>query len=313
MVIDPQLTGLSIAYKLRDMVADMIAPYRPVQAELFEVDELDYLHFFELHDDSVGRLGVPNQVHWNSTRKQYSVEDHGLDAPIPNRDMQNYQGVGPSPRALMTESINHFLALNREVAVANLVQDPANYKPNLQQVLSGTSQWSDYAASDPIDTILAAKNVPLIMPNALVLSTWGWRVIRQHPRIIEAIRGTGAGIGAIGVGMREAVRELLELDYLIIGQARAVATPRNISAPAQTPPRIWGKHAALITINPAANLTASAEQTFLLTARHGGKIAGTIQDPDMGLQGGVRVRVGEKRKEVIISNEGCYFFENAFA
>ncbi len=42
-------------------------------------------------------------------------------------------------------------------------------------------------------------------------------------------------------------------------------------------------------------------------------MAGRREDPDIGLRGGVRVRVGESVKELIVANDLGYYFENAVA
>jgi hypothetical protein len=310
--IQPDLTGIAIAYKNDEYIADMIAPREQVQAELFEWDELNIDQMYEFQNDQVGRLSAPNQVTFSSTRVQGSTLDHGLDSPVPQKDMDNYQGVGASPLAIATEGVTELVMLNREKRVADIVQSAASYKTGNKVVLSGTSQFSD-ATSSPVDAILTALDVPLVRPRVMVVSNYGWRILRQHPKIVESVKGTGAGSDARGVVMRSAVAELFELDALYVGTSRGKATPRNVDAAASTPARIWGKHLALLGVDPMARLLNMNRPTFLVTAQFGNRVAGTIQDPDMGLKGGVRVRAGEMVKEVILTKECSYFFENAFA
>jgi hypothetical protein len=311
--IDPQLTSIAIAYKNEEYIADLIAPRRMVNAELFEVDYLNIDDMFELQDDMVGRLSAPNQVTFSSTRQQFSTEDHGLDAPVPQKDMNNYQGVGASPEAIASEGVSELVMLNREVRVAKMVEDAANYKAGMSATLSGTSQWSDYTNSNPMDAILTALDEPLVRPTAAGTSRSAWRVIRQHPKVVEYVKGTGAGSDARGMISREQFREALELDAFYVGSTRAKNMPRNVSAAPVTPPRIWGKHFWLIGNDPMAQLINMNRPTFLLTAQFGTKVSGRIQDPDMGLDGGVRIRAGEHVKEVVISKECGYLFKNVVA
>lgn len=141
----------------------------------------------------------------------------------------------------------------------------------------------------------------------LVVSQPVWTKLRTHPEIVEAIYGTGA---ARGVTTREAVAALLELDKILVGVGWA-----NTARPGQAPSfeRVWGKHAALHQINPLAQLRGAIVPTFMLTAEFGTRQAGIITDPDMGADGGVRVRAKEKVKEVVISDLAGYFFQNAVA
>lgn len=113
-VIDPDLTGIAIAYKNDGYLADRIAPRQQVNAELFEVDYLDLDTLYEFQDDRVGRMSTPNQVVWKSSRTQFSTEDHALDSPVPQKDIENYQGIGPSPDMIATELVSELVMLNRE-------------------------------------------------------------------------------------------------------------------------------------------------------------------------------------------------------
>jgi hypothetical protein len=53
--------------------------------------------------------------------------------------------------------------------------------------------------------------------------------------------------------------------------------------------------------------------TFGLTAEYGSRLAGRIEDPDIGLNGGFRIRTGERVKELIIAKAAGYFIQNAVA
>ena len=67
-------------------------------------------------------------------------------------------------------------------------------------------------------------------------------------------------------------------------------------------------HASLLYISQDA---ADADQpTFGFTAQFGSRIAGDIPAPNVGLRGGVRVRVGESVLEVVADNSVGYFFQN---
>ena len=64
------------------------------------------------------------------------------------------------------------------------------------------------------------------------------------------------------------------------------------------------------------NKMATAEGgdlTWGLTAEYGGKIAGRIEDKDIGLQGGTRIRRGERVKELIVAKDLGYFIQDAIA
>lgn len=149
----------------------------------------------------------------------------------------------------------------------------------------------------------------IIRPNKLVLGRAVWTKLRQHPKVIAAVFNQGGNAATGGVASLQAVADLLELDEILVGEG-FVNTARKGQAPSLS--RVWGKHAALMYQAPILNGTEGI-LTYGFTAQWGSKIAGTREDPSIGLEGGTVVRVGERVKEVIAANDVGYFFQNAVA
>jgi hypothetical protein len=145
----------------------------------------------------------------------------------------------------------------------------------------------------------------IVRANTLVLGQATWSKLRQHPKIVQAILGSGSAQQA-GIVSRQAVANLFELKDLLVGQAWI-----NNAKKGQTGSygRLWGKDASLIFVNPLAESTT--DMSFGVTAQWGVRIAATIEDEDIGLRGGTKVRVGESVKELILANDTGYFFQNA--
>ncbi len=97
----------------------------------------------------------------------------------------------------------------------------------------------------------------------------------------------------------------MELQEIIVGRGIY-----NLAKKGQAPnyARAWGKHCALLNIDTLAAQTG--QPTFGMTAQWGSKIGGSFYDPKVGLRGGTLIRVGESVKEVIISQDAGYFFQN---
>ena len=53
--------------------------------------------------------------------------------------------------------------------------------------------------------------------------------------------------------------------------------------------------------------------TFGRTAQFGTRIAGRIEDPDIGLTGGFRIRSGERIKELVVAKDVGYLVQNVIA
>ncbi|HIE8941905.1 TPA: phage capsid protein, partial [Klebsiella quasipneumoniae subsp. quasipneumoniae] len=168
--------------------------------------------------------------------------------------------------------------------------------------LAAADQW-DNDASKPIKKIVTALDKMIMRPNVAVLGRSTATALRQNPSVVKAYNGT---LGEDGLVPLDFLRGLLELDEIVVGSAFV-----NIARPGQKPVlvRAWANHAAFIYRNLLADTQGGV--TFGFTAQFGSRVSGSIPDPDMGMRGGQRVRVGESVRELIVAQDCGYFFQNA--
>lgn len=303
--IDPKLTAVAIAYRNPDiaLIADEVLPETPTAQE-FKHLVYDLANGFTVPDAKVARKSMPNEVEFTATEVQGKCEDYGLDDVVPNEDIQaDNQGVDPLGTAVMF--LTNLVNLAREQRVANLVFLQGTYPAANRALLAGVTQWSDTVNSDPVVAIGDALDVPVMRPNIGVLGQVTWTKLRRHPKIVQAIRNTNQGAGMVS---RQEFADFFELQQLLIGSS-FVNTAKKGQAVVTA--RVWGKHAAFIYRDRAAGPQAGV--TFGYQAKFGDKISGTLDEPKIGLAGSQRVRVGERKKEVIAAADLAYFFENAVA
>lgn len=302
--IQPDLTAVAIAYRNGRMIADDVLPRVTVGKQEFKYTKSELAEGFTQHDDTVGRKSKPNQVSWSGTEVTASTDDHALDDPVPQADIDNAP-AGQDPRLKSVEFTTNLIVLNREVRTANLVFDPNQYATPNKTTLSGTSQWSDFANSDPVSAILNALDSMVMRGNILTLGRAVATKLFTHPKICKAVFGNNTDAGIVS---REQIAQLFELDAVFVGEGWVNTAKRG-----QTPnmQRVWGKHASLLYRDTLAD--ASRGTTFGFTAQFGTRIAGSIEDKDIGMRGGQRVRAGESVKEVITAPDLGYLFQSAVA
>ena len=123
------------------------------------------------------------------------------------------------------------------------------------------------------------------------------------------LRGISKG-GTTVAGMvsRQEFAEFFELQEVLVGAGFVNQAKKGQAA---SMARVWGKHAAFLYRDRAAGPQAGV--TYGFTAAWGNKIAGSIDEPKIGLTGSQRVRSGERVKEVICARDLGYFFQNAVA
>ncbi len=320
-VIQPRLTAITMAYRNQAFIADRVLPRVPVDSSSFKYSKYTLADGFTIPDTRVGRKSAPNRIDWTATETPGVTIDYGLEDAIPYADVQNAQaaqstqGVLPiDPEARSTELLSDLVGLDRENRVANGANGVFvlnTYPAANRTTLAGTTQWSDFTNSDPVQAILGALDTPVIRPNVLVLGQAVWSKLRSHPKVTAAVYPTGGNATGGGTAVaRQALADLFELDEVVVGSSWY-----NSAKPGQSASltRLWGKHAALIYRAPQI-ISPQGTITFGFTPQWGERIAGTVaDDPSVGLRGGTVVRVGESVNEVISANDAAYFFQNAVA
>lgn len=307
--VNPQLTAIAIAYRNPTLIADRVLRRVPVGAQEFKYLKHAAGDGITIPNTMVSRRGRPNEVDFSATEQTDSVGSYGLEFSVPNDDITNARAAGLNydPLAKATEFTSDLIELDREQRTASLVFNPASYAGANVSTLSGAGQWSD-PTSDPLNAILSAMDAMIIRPNKAVLGRAVATRLQMHPKIVASVY-TNAGNAAVGgiVGL-DAIARLLGLQEIIVGEAFI-----NTAKPGQTVTRsrLWGKHAAFFYENPQAMPNMGV--TFGLTAQWQNRFTGTWDDKNIGLRGGVRGRVGESVKELILCNDAGYLFQNAVA
>lgn len=313
-VIIPSLTAIAVAYKQSNLIADGVLPRIPVQTQSFRYAKYALGDAFTAPETLVGRKGAPNQIDFSSTEETDTTQDHALDSPVPNADQQAWSmakaaGGGyvssADPQSRAAAQVSSLVMTRREKRAADLLTTLGNYAAANRSTLSGTSQWSDYINSDPLPVMMAAFDTMIMRPNIGFMSRLVATKLRMHPKVCKAVFGNNTDAGIVPL---RALADQLELDEIYVGEAWI-----NTAAKGQAPnvQRIWGKHAGFLHRNMQADTDFGI--TFGMTAQWGERVGGTVEDADIGMRGGVRVRVGESVKELITANDlGC-FFQNAIA
>ena len=296
---DPRLTGIAIAFRNRDMIADLVMPRVGVAKTTFKWHEYDFAEGITLPITIVGRKGRPTEVEFTAEERTGGTEDHALDDVVPNDDVDDAPpGIDPLGQA--TEGLTNLILLSREVRVATAISTPGNW--NHTATLTGTDQFDD-PASDPGAIIMDAMETPLVRPNVGVTSQAVYNKLRRHPKIVSALNNSGSTNGMVS---KQQLADYFELDDLIVG-----AGYYNSAKPGQTPvyTRVWGNDFALIRRAPI--VSAKGEPSWGFTAEFGTRVSKKIDEPKTGLRGAQRVRVGESTGEFVQSKEACYLIQDA--
>lgn len=303
--VDARLTGITLAYRNADLIADEVLPRVQVGGQTFRYFRYDHVQNMTIPNTLVGRKGRPNEVEFGATEDAGQVYDYGLDDVIPNDDIASAP-AGYDPVGIATQGLTDLVALDREVRVARLVFNPSTY-PVANKEQNTTGDYWDDPDANPVVQIMDILASPLVRPNTAVFSQKVYDRLRVHPKVVAAANAGGGNAAVGGVVTREALARVLEIQRILVGQAYV-----NSAKPGQTPTvqRTWGNHAAFLHINPLAN-SRSAQTTFGYTAQWQGRVSGSMPEPVTGLRGATRVRVGESVNELIVMPGAGYLVQDA--
>lgn len=312
--VDPVLTAIAIGYRndRANLIADDVLPRVPVFGSKFSWTRYPIAQLFTVPKTEVGRRGRVERVEFSGKEESSEVKDYGLEDAIPQGDIDDAntmrtRGLGMhNPVDFAVEGLMDLVLLDREVRVAEMVQNPANYASNKRLVLSGADRFSD-GLSPIIETLKAAFNGTLIFrPNTMTMSRPVWSVISSHPEIVNAVKGN---VTSKGIVTPEEFVNLFRGEGLMklnIGESFV-----NIARPGQSAQlsRVWGNFISLTYINPVARPNANS-LTFGMTAMYGTRVAGQWEDKDIGLDGGQIVRTGERVRELIVAPDVGFLIQN---
>lgn len=175
-------------------------------------------------------------------------------------------------------------------------------------MVAGSDQFSDYASSDPFEVMNDCMRKPLIYrANTIAMGEYVWEKLKCHPRLIKAIKGGLAEDGSI---TRQQFADLMEIELksLLIG-----ASMVNMAAKGQTVDlrQVWGKSIQFLHINTSKQSANDGVMTWGFTAALGGRLSGSIPAPNVGIKGGVQLRVGEMVEEVVCAKSLGAIIQNA--
>jgi hypothetical protein len=313
-VSNPAMTSIAIGYRNPAIVliADRALPRVPVPTENFKwlryVDD----EAFSVPETRIGRKGRLNEVEFSATEEAGAVKTYGLKALIPNSDIsaaaaQRARGLSTyNPLLHHTTMLTELLQLDRERRVAAMYQDSNNYDAGSVTTLANAADRFDVDTGNPDNVIDAALNgVFIVRPNTCAMGEQVWQKLRANINLVKAIKGTTQADGKITV---KEFSDYFEIANVLIGAAWVNAARPGQAASYQ---RAWGKHISFTYIDPMARPEGGV--TWGFSPEFGSRVAGTMDDPNIGLDGGQEIRVGERIDELVVAKKAGALILNAIS
>ncbi|MEE9158101.1 MAG: major capsid protein [Gammaproteobacteria bacterium] len=256
--IDAPLSNISIAYRNDTYVGDKIFPIVPVdkQTDKYFIFTKDFWFRNSVERRGPGASYAEGGLEVSNT--EYACINKGLSFPLPWETINN-QDAAIDLETDGSEWLSDQFMLDREIAIAAKIFDASAWGSST--TLSGGSQWSDYANSDPIGDIhTAMETVKKLIgryPNSMLMGAEVWDKLKFHPDLLDIYKHTSAAVLT-----REMVAKVFDgINSLMVGDAiqNSAAEGATFSGG-----YIWPKNVLLAYVAASPTLrTPSAGYTFV--------------------------------------------------
>lgn len=214
----------------------------------------------------------------------YYASEHSLQIAVTDEERQNADPpIAPDRDG--TNIVTSKIMLGRERVMQTLATTAANYSSTSTVTLSGTSQWNDYANSDPISDLRTGKitvNGRIFAdPNVAVIPYQVMAKLEDHPDFLERIKYSERAIFS-----PELLASILGFEKVVVPGV-GVNTANLGQAP--TLSYLWGKDVVLAYVPSSPGLKIPAFGYEFAWAGAGG---GTAQYVD-------RWREDKRKSDVI--------------
>lgn len=180
---NPTLTNFAsgLAQDLNLRVAEFMAPIVIVPAGIGAYKALDSKNAFQLYNTDRAMGGPASRIQFKATDPTFDCRPQALEVSI---DDAEYDAAGDANAARLEQSRIKTLISSAGLAYENKVLT----KAKTITAEAGKGVWSDTAVDviKEIDEQIEALSVDCgMMPNRIVMGISTWRVIKNHPKVLE--------------------------------------------------------------------------------------------------------------------------------
>lgn len=218
LFVSPLIKNASLAYRNEDYICEKVFPIIPVKKETgkiasYSMDNLRVVEALRSIGSQTNEVG-----HTVTIGDHYVLAERALKELVPDEHVD--QADTPiRPKIDAVENLTDRIMVIKEKLLGDVLSSTATVTQNT--TLSGTSQWSDYANSDPIGDVKTGANEIRKStgkkPNTLILAYDTWQQLVDHPDVVDRVKYTQrADVDA----MNSALARVFNVRRIWIGDAQ---------------------------------------------------------------------------------------------
>ena len=251
--VDQVLSNLALQYRQdrRIFIADAVLPRVKVKKESDKYKIYDPKYWRSLPPTKRADGTAANQVGFEfSSDGTYSCEEYALRDIVTDRAA----ALQDKPIDLMADTqalLYDLILLDRERRAAALAFASSNFSGYTSALATG-DRWDNYdsASSDPLEDIENAKESVIQnagrVPNLVIMGYEVYKKVRNHPLVVERIKGGATTQIPATVGEQELAR-VFDVERVLVG--RAVYNSANVGQ-SESVSFVWGKSVLVAYVDP---------------------------------------------------------------
>ncbi len=273
--LQPELTGVALAYRNKNLIADEIFPTVPVDQKSFQYNFYNKEAFLTVPETEIGEKGSANEAQLKSKLLTETCKDYALKERITVQKLQEAQAKGKNIAADTIMHLTDLMKLSREVRVAKALSNKTVYGSNCKELNSSEKFTNDNF--NAFKALTSAMDKVLFRPNILVTSRAGFSALSQNPYVVSAVNSVDV---KAGIASAEGIKRTLGLDKILIGEGIVNTAAKGQAASFNS---CWNNDIILMHINPIASTDYGV--TFGYRATLDDYTVGSYHDPDAGTKG----------------------------
>ncbi|MCJ8142961.1 major capsid protein [Ancylobacter sp. A5.8] len=240
-VIDPILSTQARGYTNQEFIGHRILPFADIPNRSMKVIRFGKDAFRRYMNTRRAPGAETMRLQFGYASDPVALTQEALEALVPDEisgDAQRVPGIDLA--SVSINAVQDIIGLGREVEIAGMVRNAANYDANHKVALAGADKWSD-PDSDPAKDVREAREAVRRSigryPNVLAIGPDVFNALSEHPKITARFVHTSSD------SVTEAMlAKYFNLDEVIVG--KAVALP-DTAADTDLADDVWGNDALL--------------------------------------------------------------------
>jgi len=304
-IVDKLLTNVSNMLRPEGMIADLLLPKLKVVQYTGKIGNYTNEHLRIVNTLVGGKGDYPVIDSIVRGSNNYEIEEHATKEILTARDFANVERPFDAEEdSTIAQTTHHELGKERGLAI--VMEDTGIITQNT--TLSGTDQFSDYSASDPLSVFVAGRAA--VRGGCGKKANTAWMdedtadILRFHPQLLDKL---GFKFNRAGGLSDDELKRALSVKRLLISEAVYNSSAKG-QADSVAP--VWGKHMWFGHIPMAANRRQVSLGYHLSQSGKTRKVKKVnMEEPD----GAKKIMVIDNYDQLLTNVDCAYLIKDAIA